>query len=254
MINTLLHIAVAAVLICGRCLPAFASFESNAPWERKCDARLWGERIRADVCSAQGGAMRLGSHCDERAFMEIRRLGNKAIEGLRSCAGGGGEYARFLRLIIDNIGRIEISGMERVPRGRDHLFASMTGRGLPRGFAGRLQAKKVRMIRTASFLVPAPGGGHHPRTAAAHWNHRFEARRGFISNEYSFDTAWVDYYRLFLYLWDDTPREAPAETILLPRSASPSPIPSRVSRKKYSGSKAHASSEDPNADAQGICS
>lgn len=254
MVKTLLHIAVAAALICGCDLPAFASFESNATWERECDARLWAERIRADLCSAQGGAMRLGSHCDERAFMEIRKLRDTATEGLRSCAGGGGEYASFLRLVIGNIERIEISGTGRASRKRDDLCTSMMGCRLPRGFAGGLPAEKSRMIRTASVLVPAPGGGRHPRAAISHGNYRFEERRGFNPNEYSFDTAMVDYYRLFLYLWDDTPREAPAKPSLLPQPAPLSPFPSRISRKKCPGGEAHEFSGRLNADTQGMCS
>lgn len=254
MVKVLLHIAIAVALTSGSGLPALASFESSAPWERGCDALLWAQRVRADVYAVAGGKMRLGSHCDRYAFIEMQHLKDAATKELRSCSGSESKYARFLRLIIDNIERIEIAGTDRSSRKRDDLCTSMTGHDLPRGFAGGLPAKRSGMIRTASVPAPPPGGGHHPRTAAAHWDRRLEERRVFNPGKYSFNTARVDYYRLFLYLWEDTPRGTSAERSSLPRPVSLPPLPSRIPRKNRPGVNSGASAGLPHTATQGVCS
>ncbi len=229
--KALLYIVIAAVLMSGSGSRAFAYFEASAVWERDEDARLWGERITSGIRAIDESIMRMGSHCDKRTFAEMRRLKDAAIMELRSCAGAESEYARFLRLVIGNIERIEISRNDHASREHNDFHAGASGYSLPREVCGELPSKKQGMIGAGMVPVLTRGGGrsHHSKMVAAHLNGRFEDSHRLNPCVYSFDREKVDYFRLFLYLWEDTPWDIPGEDIPPSRNSFPS-LPTTSSR------------------------
>ncbi|HSV97219.1 MAG TPA: hypothetical protein VLM75_09815 [Spirochaetota bacterium] len=182
-----------------------------AGWERAALQRIHGERVIESVTSAHRGVLLLDARSDDRAFAELRaarRFARAALEsGLRT-----GLAAAYLRAVLVNAGTADIAPLGTIERelcGADMPIA--VAGAVPCGLEAAPGGGEARW-GSAFPAVAAPGGKSYGKRDASRWISSTPRPPRFLAaniniRDYRCDSAKVNYWRLYLYRWEDLPWE-----------------------------------------------
>lgn len=189
--------------------------EELTAWERSADRRIHGECLVRRVLSARDSILLLDARSDEQTYTELRAIGSAARSAIEA-GRVSGVAADFLRMRLANAAASDLVAPDDAQLGlcRTDAYVKECAPG-PRslgktpdtggarligalpvmaGFGSQFSGKRGE-AKSASLASPPP------RLLATNINNR----------DYRYDSAKVDYWRLYLYRWEDLPWEPDAQ-------------------------------------------
>lgn len=196
-------------------LPAFAApgdMEiATAAWEREAGAEIWSDYVLGqDALSPE--KMPVNALCSERAFREIkerRELSGKILESAvttETNAVGISVYALMLKDAAD-LGINPATDRENILISRaltKSCDIELAAHGI--SHAGKGRQDEV-LPSTASCVFISPGNRYPSAKESQGGRYNLKGKdAGKVNlNRYSLDRPIVDYFSLFLYIWEDNP-------------------------------------------------
>jgi len=188
-----------------------------AKWEMEALRRIHGEHVIECVTSTHRGIILLDARSDDRAFAELRAIRGSARAALESgeCSG---VVASYFRTVLENAGAADVVPLGRAERdlcGTDVLI--VVGDSVPYGLE-RVPGDAESRWRGAVAVTTAPGTGSYGKRDVSKWTSSLSrpprvCAENIILCDYRCDSAKVDYWRLYLYRWEDLPwRSEPCVT------------------------------------------
>jgi hypothetical protein len=180
-----------------------------AGWEAEAQRRIHGEHVIECVVSTHRGTILLDARSDDRTFAELRAIRSSARAALESgkCSG---VVASYFRTVLGNAGEADLVPLGRAERelcATDVLIAA--GGSVSCGLEPVPGDAESRW-RAGVAAATAPGAGPHGKRDASKWtSSSSRPPRVCAGNinlcDYRCDSAKVDYWRLYLYRWEDLP-------------------------------------------------
>ena len=186
---------------------AFASTaeEQRCGRERNADRALWGEKVVSQAYTVTGKVLRLNAFCDDKAFEKIRALRYAAY---LQVVGGADESGINATLLRNAIG-IDVAPVRDNERLMCNVF-SPTIVKIASAAMGNAPLKDREQWGTPAVFAALINNNPHKRPTqkkiAEVSRAETRVRTDKINvREYRYGTVKVDYYRLYLYLWEDVP-------------------------------------------------
>lgn len=193
-----------------------------AKWEGEALRRIHGEHVIECVTSTHRGIILLDARSDDRAFAELRAIRGSARAALESgeCSG---VVASYFRTVLENAGAADVVPLGRAERdlcGTDVLI--VVGDSVPYGLE-RVPGDAESRWRGAVAVTTAPGTGSYGKRDASKWTSSLSRPPRVCAEninlcDYRCDSAKVDYWRLYLYRWEDLPWRSEARITAPPRA------------------------------------
>lgn len=185
----------------------------RAGWEAEELRRIHGERLVDCVMHVSSGMLLIDARSDEESIARVRAIRLEARMELESGRVAGaaadilrGRLARVMELdfVRSTESEAELCRAEAFVRGRAPVSA---------GLCDREKSPGARLASNAPGALSPGSGSPARRTDSRHASSTHPPRvcaTNINSREFRFDGAKVDYWRLFLYRWEDLPwfREA----------------------------------------------
>lgn len=193
-----------------------------ARWEMQALRRIHGEHVIECVTSAHRGIILLDARSDDRTFAELRAIRRSARAALESgeCSG---VVASYFKTVLENAGAADLVPLGRAERdlcGTDVLI--VVGDSVPYGLEPVPGDAESRW-KGAVAVTTAPGTGSYGKRDASKWTSSLSRPPRVCAEninlcDYRCDSAKVDYWRLYLYRWEDLPWRSEARITAPPRA------------------------------------
>jgi hypothetical protein len=205
-------IALMVVFVSAATAHAYASgtTEIIAGWERSADSRIMGDLALEGILSVEGNGMRINAFCARESFEALRSLRNQACGAIRDRLLSSRSFdaiqiwkavlARTIRAGVASSGESEdlrtactvpeIGGVSLSLAGRNPERADHDGAGVAMPAPAMPSSARIKLpVISGAPLVRSDG------RAAIKIN----------LTDRLLGSSKVDYFRLYLYLWEDIP-------------------------------------------------
>lgn len=180
--------------------------EFRAAWESDENSRIMGESVLSDLRSGKISGLKLNALCSAESIAEVNLVRDKLLSIIERADNSAAEESLLAAQILERAAVINITGLTKKEESLVKTVNSLPAGCGPlktAGFAcGAIPADSVT-IYVAVAAVNSTSGTFTfaAATAAKNISVRFVAS---IDPCKGFETIHADYYRLFLYMRDDT--------------------------------------------------
>lgn len=193
------------------CIPGARNFfpgeEFRAEWESGENARIMGESVLSRFRGAESSGLKMNALCSPESLLEIDRVRCKLLSIVESgkSAGAASEEILLAVKILERTASVDITGITISERELIKKATSLPLSNKPlktEGLKGGTSPEDLALfIAGAAISTTGSGISFEPgilkRSGRINYISKIKPGR-------SFETAHADYYRLFLYMRDDT--------------------------------------------------
>lgn len=180
-----------------------------APWEREAEAALWETRVFGGGCLYEySDSVRLHAGCGASLFNRTASFRKILREKIEKDGGMGINDAAtaLCAAMLLKISMVDVRGLDE--REQYLVERSWCGTGVMAGDQRKLNTNErpgERIGLVIYIAVVTPSGTRYRTGVTPHETIPQSIRKSSLSPGYSTDCAKVDLFRLYLYLWEDTP-------------------------------------------------
>lgn len=181
--------------------------EFRAGWESGENARIMGEAVLGTFRRAESSGLKMNALCSPESLLEIDRIRCKLLSIVESgkSAGAASEEILLAVKILERTASVDITGITISERDLIEKATSLPLSNKPlktEGLKGGTSPEDLALfIACAAISTTGSGISFEPgilkRSGRINYINKIKPGR-------SFETAHADYYRLFLYMRDDT--------------------------------------------------
>lgn len=180
--------------------------EVNAEWETYSESRIWGEFVLNGQSGFSGKKYGINALCNENTIkktLEIRKIALKALENEYGTDNSGEIYA----VILEDICKISANPITSKEKKLVYnSFSSKKKLLLPDQFNHTGNSKILQIFLSSTAMLPV-------QTSISLTNLKFKNnninndnyRNNLNLSDYSIHSTKADYFKLFLYIWEDSP-------------------------------------------------
>ncbi len=180
--------------------------EFRAGWESEENSRITGESVLRDLRSGKDSGLRLNALCSAESIAEVNLVRGKLLTIIERAGNTAADESILAARILERAAVIDITGLTENDKKLIKKVSSLPAGCGPvktAGFAcGAIPADAIA-VHTAGVALNSTSGSF--TFAADNSNKNISGR--FVSSIdpcKGFETIHADYYRLFLYMRDDT--------------------------------------------------